>query len=253
MPFRWPLLGAVLLLGACGSSDDGPGHAGGIGGGSDALSTAAGIYYGQIGSGSSAPTLFGLVAPDGKARFVETDGDVYRVISTAPLLPAADGGFTVGFYRYSNGRRDARGTLQGQLADASIAGTLDDGSSARSYALDAVSRDYDRPAALATLAGTYSASYSVDGQNLTLTLAVDADGSISGDDGASCRYTGSVRVPDPAHNGYEVRLEPSCALGRLDGLGAYYPGSLLGLGPDRFRLVVSNDSFGFYLVLTRAS
>ncbi|MGH8444139.1 MAG: hypothetical protein ACREVL_02680 [Solimonas sp.] len=248
------MVAACALLAACGSSADAPNRVG-DGGANGAISTAAGIYYGHIGSGSDAPEFFGLVTKNGKARFVEKDGTDYTVITPAPVLPADDGTFSVDYFRYVAGSRDGGGVFAGTwakpaLGSAGISGTLGDGSGSRDFDIDYVASDYERAASLEMVAGTYSASYTTNGQTLTATLTINSDGSLSGSGDGNCTYGGGVSVPDATRNGYEIALNPSCFTGNFSGVGAYYPAGAL-QQEALLRFAVSNNNYGFYLRLTK--
>jgi hypothetical protein len=60
---------------------------------------------------------------------------------------------------------------------------------------------WDRPASLATLAGVYTRS-TVTGY--TITLAIGADGRLSGSDTRGCVFSGFATVPDPGRNLYRL-------------------------------------------------
>lgn len=65
----------------------------------------------------------------------------------------------------------------------------------------AMSGMWDRPASLATLAGVYTRS-TVTGY--TITLAIGADGRLSGGDTRGCVLNGLATVPDPGRNLYRL-------------------------------------------------
>ena len=60
---------------------------------------------------------------------------------------------------------------------------------------------WDRPATLATLAGTYTRTTSI---GYTMTMSIAPDGVITANDTRGCVINGAVTVPDATHNLYQL-------------------------------------------------
>jgi len=72
---------------------------------------------------------------------------------------------------------------------------------------------WDRPASLDSAAGTYTRS---DSSGYAMSMTISANGQLSGSDSRGCQFTGTVHVPDPAHNLFRMETEVS-SCGTFDG------------------------------------
>jgi hypothetical protein len=119
--------------------------------------------------------------------------------------------------------------------------------------------NWTEASSLATVAGTYTASFSVGGTSYTPSLTINATtGAITGSDTtATCTYTGSVGLPDTTHNDYSFSLTSSCLSGQtFTGLGSFFPAGLSNpngvLSKAELKVGLTNGSnTGIYLNLTQ--
>ena len=253
------IFAASLLVGACGSGNDSNGSSSGSSSGAVGHGDAAnGVYYGTLtsgsGSGAKSVTFFGLVDANGKARFIENSGTtakpVYTLVSPATISTSGAGTFSAAYTAY--GATNNTGTMAASVTPgAIIVGTLTDSSGATlNYSLSYEAGDWETGSSLATIAGSYTDTYSLNGTDYTASLAIDSSGNISGSDNRGCKYNGSVSVPDSSRNGYEVGgFTSSCLSGSaFSGVGSFSAAS--GLSKAVFRIAVDNGSGGVFLKLT---
>jgi hypothetical protein len=100
------------------------------------------------------------------------------------------------------------------------------------------SADYDRGISLATLAGVYTQStQTILGEQVTLTVTIDASGQLNGSYSNGCVFDGSASIPDSSHN--MVRLQIDLANCGSQGSSKSWNGSYAGLG----LLLSQNDVF----------
>jgi hypothetical protein len=256
-------LASCILLSACGGGSGGGGSGGGSSGGKPP--NPGGIFNGNLTQNGNSVPLMAFIDENGTAMALELLPDqVVIVPAVAPntITPDSNGNFTLNYDAYDNQGSGLcmssldPGTIKAVLtARTSIVGSVTSGcanGSAVSLAYDAP--NYERPASLGTIAGTYVLAYYGGRQRYTVgtlyqaTITIGAAGAISGSDG-SCSYGGTVSVVDPAYNMYDVTLADSCTSdGPASGVAAYFPGTsttkasikFLGKGPD----------YGFYGVFT---
>jgi hypothetical protein len=139
----------------------------------------------------------------------------------------------------------------------SLVGTLTDSSNNMvSFNASGSPSLWAQASSLATVAGSYTASFSVSGVNYTPSLKIDSSGNISGTDTTTttCTYGGSVTTPDTTHNDYNVSLTASCLTGTFTGIGAFFPAGLSNpngvLSTAEFKVGLTNGSTtGIYLNL----
>lgn len=91
------------------------------------------------------------------------------------------------------------------------------------------SSDYDRSVSLATLAGVYTQStQTILGEQVTLTVTIDANGELSGSYSNGCVFNGDASIPDASHN--MVRLQIDLANCGSQGSSKAWNGAYSGLG-----------------------
>jgi hypothetical protein len=218
--------------GGAGSGGGTGGGSGGAGsGGSGSGATTVGAAEGEW--SAMVPVLGGL---DGVwiRGIVTADGAAYFEVNTSLLfgsmLANPQGTVEAHLVRYDMPGESIAVAANGPLSESkdpsfdhavartSLSGRLRDVIGFDSFALHYLP-EYERPAALSTLASVYTtAEYT----SYLLTLSVNADGQISGSDTHGCALVGSAAVPDPTRNVYTAELDVS-SCGGFDG---HYSGIL---------------------------
>lgn len=239
-------------------------------GSSSSSSSGAGVSSALTFCGSTAasPVFFGMVEADGTAVFFTKQSSNFVLYAPAQLTDASfsvpvtayglngttvggaaggtDNGTFKGSATTSTGLGGSTTNLSGTFTDASnnIVGFL--------AASDAAA--WNRASSLATVAGSYSASFIVNGTTYTPPLTIDSTGAITGTDTGGCNYGGSVSTPDTAHNDYTVSLTSSCLSGTFNGIGAFFPAGLTNpngiLSKAELKVGLTGGSTGIYLNLT---
>lgn len=121
--------------------------------------------------------------------------------------------------------------------DASIAAEVDDGvltgelefhDEDYSFTLNP-SADYDRAVSLAALAGVYTRrTSSIFGEEVTLTVTIDANGQLTGSYSNGCVFNGNASIPDAAHNMVQLQIDLANCGSR--GSSKQWNGAYTGLG-----------------------
>ncbi|HET9448532.1 MAG TPA: hypothetical protein VFO35_19835 [Steroidobacteraceae bacterium] len=105
------------------------------------------------------------------------------------------------------------------------------------------SSDYDRSVSLATLAGVYTqTTQTILGEQVTLTVTIDASGQLNGSYSNGCVFDGSASIPDSTHN--MVRLQIDLANCGSQGSSKSWNGSYAGLG-----VLLSEDDVFYHSVI----
>jgi hypothetical protein len=167
--------------------------------------SAVGVWEGTITSqatGQVSPML-GMVDAAGASLWITADG---RVMAGPLGTTMPQGAFQVAAHM-DQGGAFANGSLHGSMNftfDPVAAGALAGHVSGMgdTYAFRAaMSGMWNRPASLATLAGVYTRATAT---GYTVTLAIAADGRLSGSDTRGCVLNGLATVPDPGRNLYRL-------------------------------------------------
>lgn len=241
-------------------------------GSSSSSSSGAGISSALTFCGGTAasPVFFGMVEADGTAVFFTKQSSNFVLYAPDQFTDASfsvpvtayglngstvggtpggtDNGIFKGSATTSTGLGGSTTNLSGTFTDASnnIVGFLAASNAAA----------WNRASSLATVAGSYSATFIVGGTPYTPTLTIDGtSGAISGSDSTGCTYGGSVATPDTAHNDYTVSLTSSCLSGQtFNGIGAFFPAGLTNpngvLSKAELKVGLTGGSTGIYLNLT---
>jgi hypothetical protein len=132
--------------------------------------------------------------------------------------------------------RDA--SIDTALAGGTMSGTLEFHDDEYRFALTA-SADYNRALTLQSLAGVYTRSTgSLFGEQITLTLTIDANGQLTGSYSNGCVFNGTASIPDTAHN--MARLQIELANCGSQGSSKQWNGAYTGLGV----LLLDSDAAG---------
>jgi hypothetical protein len=215
-------LAVALLVAACsgggsGSTSAGPGT-GGTGndpGSNGSTKTTPGVWQGTITSPTTGTSSLMVFTDDtGHSVWMTTDGRVWAAqmpVSAIELEVSMAGHMYPGAH-FPDGTNHGTWSMHTSFADGTWSGHLrgagDDGTFTMS-----MHPARDRPASLATLAGTYTRTTSI---GYTMTMSVTESGQLTANDTHGCLINGTVTVPDPAHNHYRIAATvTSC--GVLDG------------------------------------
>ena len=250
---RWILIALSLLaVGACGGGSSSSGDS--VAGPSPvADQDPGGIWFGTIFNATVGQSweIIGITLSTGESRYIDSQGAQYvaditvdgNAFSGASFAFAPRGG------TFINGSPTTTGSMSGTLVERS--------SASATYSLDTGEQGtfelfydsaYERSSSLAKMSGTWT-----DPQSNTFT--VDANGSIFGQDGFGCVYTGNVSIIDPLYNVYRLTINvTNCAdiNGTYTGLGTI--GDRVAANDDQlFIFQVSNDSWALTSTLEKDS
>ena len=199
-----------------------------------------GLYLGSLHYATAGTTLpvFAIVLKDGTAAAFVTDhlltpnppfiapvGYALHGLTIKPTTAHFNSNYTAFLqsgYHFINGQSTASGSLTGTIVPgASISGTFISDQDSGTFQLIAMTSDYNQPAALATLAGTYAydSAYCVPAApsgctEMTFHSQTSAD-SMGNAGGAStslgCTSSGATNtIPNPLHNVYVVAVTFTC-------------------------------------------
>ena len=110
------------------------------------------------------------------------------------------------------------------------------------FTLNAAS-DYNRSLSLATLAGVYTLrENTVLGEEVTLTMTIQADGRLNGSYSNECVFNGNASIPDASHNMVQLAIDlANCG---SKGSSKTWNGTYSGLG-----VLLSGDSVFYHSVI----
>ncbi len=138
--------------------------------------------------------------------------------------------------------RDA--SIEAEVSGSVLSGELQFHDDDYRFSLNA-SSDYDRSISLATLAGVYTrTTNTIFGEEVTLTLTIDANGQLTGQYSNGCVLNGTAAIPDPAHN--MVQLQIDLANCGSSGSSKQWNGRYSGLG-----VLLSGDDVFYHSVIGR--
>lgn len=179
--------------------------------------TTPGVWIGTITStiNGQSTSVVAFTDPVGHSVWMTTDGRVW-----SGQVPMAGDRFTATFSghiyegeHFPDGTNHgtasmmidhhSAGTTSGRYAGSGDAGTFD----------MSLSPMWNRPASLASVAGVYTRTTS---NGYTMTLAIGANGQLTGSDSRGCVFNGTVDVPDPTRNMHLIDATAS-SCGSLNG------------------------------------
>jgi hypothetical protein len=101
--------------------------------------------------------------------------------------------------------RDASVTVE--VANSVLSGELQFRREQYRFSLNAAS-DYNRALALADLAGVYTRrDDTIFGEEVTLTMTIDANGQLTGSYSNGCVFNGSAAIPDTSHDMVQLQID----------------------------------------------
>ncbi len=201
---------APLLLAACGGGGDDASSSSAdaaTAAGSSNTTAVQGLY---IGTASNGRTVTGLLLDNGSYYFLySSDSGSASIGGVVQGTGGIDGQrFTSADMRDFNidGLEVTGGTVDATVvAKTSLSGSIDHANQAPVSFEAAYDSDYDTPARLATLAGTYRGNVAFSGGAEAATVTIAADGSIGGQGVSGCKVTGTA-APHAQGNVYDLTL-----------------------------------------------
>jgi len=173
-----------------------------------------GLWQGNVTADGVTVDVVGMVAPSGEARFLSADGEQDRF-----KLNIDGGSYTADGVAYDiDGFFLGNITVSGEYTSTEISGTAKVDSVITSTFSLTIADESKNGASLSTVSGNYV------NFDQSASIAIDADGVLSGSDDEGCVYTGSVSVPESSVNVYSLSMDvSSCAQfsGSYTGLATY--------------------------------
>ncbi len=110
------------------------------------------------------------------------------------------------------------------------------------FALNAAA-EYNRSVSLAALAGVYTRSESsILGEQVTLTVTIEANGQLTGSYSNGCVFNGNASIPDTSHNMVQLQIDLANCGSR--GSSKQWNGAYTGLG-----LLLSDNAVFYHSVI----
>jgi len=222
LPAHAATLIAALALTACGGGGSGasPNSTSNNNGSAIGSSkTATGVWQGTLVSTTTGTSsLVGLANASGNSMWMTADGRVWtgQVPSTGTQMTVNMAGYMYPGRQFPDGTNYGTWSMTGNYANGTWSGQFDGSGDATTFSYS-MHPDYDRPASLALLAGTYTRTTSI---GYTMTWSFTESGQVTGGDSRGCVFNGTLSVPDPAHNLYQIDATvTSCGI-----LNGYYQG-----------------------------
>ncbi len=135
---------------------------------------------------------------------------------------------------------DAR--IEAEVEGGVLSGELEFRDDEYRFTLDA-SADYNRSVSLAALAGVYTRrTNTIFGEEVTLTVTIDANGQLTGSYSNGCVFNGNASIPDASHN--MVQLQIDLANCGSSGSSKQWNGAYTGLG-----VLLSGDAIFYHSVI----
>ena len=219
LPAALMFIAASLALTACGGGGNSS-TTSGVGPAAPPATTAAttpGVWKGSIVSTTTGQTssVVALTDGDGHNVWMTTDGRVWsgQVPMTGDHFDATFQGHMYEGLHFPDGTNHGTASM---MIDHHSAGTTSGrytGSGDTGMFNMSLSPMWDRSASLGTVAGVYTRTTS---NGYTMTMTVSANGQVNASDSRGCLISGTIGVPDAAHNMYRMNATvTSC--GTLDG------------------------------------
>ena len=243
---------ALLAISACGggSSDSGgsvtqPPPA--------ADQDPGGIWFGTVFNSTLGQSweIIGITLSSGESRYIDSRGTQYISSHTVDGNTFSGTSFAVAALgtTFIDGSTTTTGSTSGTIVERSrVSATYSVGTGEQGTIELFYDSTYERSSSLAKMSGTWT-----DPQRNTFT--VEANGSIFGQDGFGCVYTGNVSIIDPLYNVYRLTINvTNCAdiNGTYTGLGTI--GDRVAANDDQlFIFQVSNDLWALTSTLEKDS
>jgi len=184
--------------------------------------SATGVWSGKVTSTSTGQSysMVGLTGASGQSVWMTMDGRVWhgQMPMDSTQFSTTMAGYMYPGSHFPDGSThgpstmmfgNANGTWSGQYSGTGDAGTFTVG----------MSPMWNRPASPSILAGVYTRTTSI---GYTMTMSITQDGQLTANDTRGCVINGTVTVPDPSHNLYQLNANvTSCGVlnGTYQGMG----------------------------------
>jgi hypothetical protein len=124
--------------------------------------------------------------------------------------------------------RTRDGRIEAEVAGGVLSGQLQFHDEEYRFTLNA-SADYNRSVSLAALAGVYTRrTDTIFGEEVTLTVTIDANGQLTGSYSNGCVFNGNASIPDASHNMVQLQIDLANCGSR--GSSKAWNGAYTGLG-----------------------
>lgn len=212
------MLAASAMLAGCGggggSAD--PGTAPSLGPGSStgdgSTKPTAGVWQGTITSSTTGTArVMGLTGTSGPGIWMATDGRVWtgQVPMSGTQMTATMAAYMYPGRQFPDGSNHGPWSMTGAYANGAWSGQFSGTGDSATFQFS-MHPAFERPASLDQLASTYTRTTSI---GYTMTLSVTQGGQLTGSDSRGCVFNGSVTVPDPSHNLYQLDVvATSCGI-----------------------------------------
>jgi hypothetical protein len=198
---------ATLTVAACGGGGGsaGPTSSDNVTTGftSGSTKTSPGVWQGTVTSPTTGQSaLVGLTNAAGQSVWMTTDGRVWsgQMLVAGTQFEVTMAGYMYPGSRFPNGSAYGSSSMMFNYGNGAWTGQYSGGGDAGTFNV-AMSSMWNRPATLATLAGTYIRTTSI---GYTMTMSIATDGVITASDTRGCVINGAVTVPDATHNLYQL-------------------------------------------------
>ena len=177
----------------------------------------AGVFKGTITSSATTTqpvSVIAMTGPDGHSTWMSADGRVWsgHVPQTGSHFDASFSGHMYDGLHFPDGTNHGTWTMTVDHRATGMTGQFNGGGDAGSFAMN-LSPMWNRTGSLSEAAGVYMRTTS---SGYAMEMTISSNGQMSGHDTRGCVFSGTVTVPDAAHNLY--RLEASVSsCGALDG------------------------------------
>ena len=177
----------------------------------------AGVFKGTITSSATTTqpvSVIAMTGPDGHSTWMSADGRVWsgHVPQTGSHFDASFSGHMYDGLHFPDGTNHGTWTMTVDHRATGMTGQFHGGGDAGSFAMN-LSPMWNRTGSLSEAAGVYMRTTS---SGYAMEMTISSNGQMSGHDTRGCVFSGTVTVPDAAHNLY--RLEASVSsCGALDG------------------------------------
>jgi len=198
---------AALTVAACGGGSSSPASGntadtGNTGGTSGSNKTTPGLWEGTVTSTTGQSSMVGLTNAAGQSVWMTTNGRVWsgQMPTTGTQFNATMAGYMYPGSRFPDGTNYGISSMMFNYGNGAWTGQYSGTGDAGTFNVT-MSPMWNQPASLGTLAGTYTRTTSI---GYTMTMSIAADGVMTATDTRGCVINGTVTVPDPTHNLYQI-------------------------------------------------
>ena len=205
----------AMAVAACGGGNGSSNPVGNGGTPTGSGKTTPGVWQGTTTSTTTGTTnIIGMTDTSGNSVWMSTDGRVWtgQMPVTATHASLNMTGYMYPGRQFPDGSNYGMWSMTGNDSNGTWSGQLDGSGDHMTFSLS-MQPGYSQPASLDILAGTYTRTTSI---GYAMTLSFASTGQLTGSDSRGCVFNGTVAVPDPTHNLYQISATvTSCGI--LDG------------------------------------